>query len=208
MRWWTKSSWSSSLSLIWGIHYYKSKVALFSRGDICLDWSCRCRGTVSSCLVLSFAPLCWAPVLSAPLSTSKQMMLHWLQFWTQKKATEDRRVPGIPYTPVRWFIFKESAWRWSLWTTTKNVARVRCKMVIVTPVKDNNGKFKDREGVPPRTTKNVARCCRLAMMTIVKSNSGKLKDRGGVPGSHLQDLWRRASWSCTRSRWLSPQPDL
>ena len=43
-------------------------------------------------------------------------------------------------------------------------------MVIVTPVKDNNGKFKDREGVPPRTTKNVARCCRLAMMTIVKSN--------------------------------------
>ena len=61
-------------------------------------------------------------------------------------------------------------------------------MVIVTPVKDNSGKFKDRGGVPPRTTKNVARCCKMVTMTIVKDNSGKLKDRGGVRGSHLQDL--------------------
>ena len=61
-------------------------------------------------------------------------------------------------------------------------------MVIVTPVKDNNGKFKDREGVPPRATKNVVRCFKMVTVTIVKDNSGKLKDRGGVPGSHLQDL--------------------
>ena len=58
-------------------------------------------------------------------------------------------------------------------------------MVIVTPVKDNSGKFKDREGVPPRATKNVARCCSMVTVTIVKGNTGKLKDRGG---SHLQDL--------------------
>ena len=61
-------------------------------------------------------------------------------------------------------------------------------MVIVTPVKDNHGKFKDREGVPPRTTKIVARCCNMVTLTIVKDNSGKLKDRGGVRGSHPQDL--------------------
>ena len=61
-------------------------------------------------------------------------------------------------------------------------------MVTVTPVKDNNGKFKDREGVPPRTTKNVARCCNMVTVTPVKDNSGKFKDRGGVRGSHLQDL--------------------